>query len=535
MATVTGKAENTEETKSPGTNETSVLQSVGKFMTELSTDTSWVGQLEKVHSAIVASSLGGETLSGSNGVEIVDITQDFAWTKNNFVSNGGSQLNNNFIPQCYVVERKQVISSSISNLINVFASVSQTATKVNQAKLEQLGGLSAIRSLEDAIGGLFNMTNNGSETSEKKTTETPQNNNNSTPSQNANGNQTSSGSGTTPAQTPSDNASSGTPSPSGTPTPTPAATETSTPQQPQGSGATSSQAPTTSNNTSNSNSAIGSALKSTLKVTLTTISNAISYLIPANIDEIKSSSNLNDGGVLMPYSYLYFTSPTNKKFVFPMMNEYSSNADIQNQFGDTVNTTSFTGGSGKIMEGILEFPQFAASVVTDIISITDALVNRNPETVNQHFTEKAKFFNQPAGQTIQVSFPLYNTTKKDAWKKNYKFLFNFILRNMMFKIDSMTFRQPLLYDVYTPGFSRQPLCYVSNIKVNPHGIVRPLTSDGLIDKQLLSALGCESTKKMTVNVPEAWVVNITFTSLLSQSANLMLSSLTNQISIKSST
>lgn len=125
--------------------------------------------MSDVYEKIISSSLGGQVSATGNGeIEIVDIVKDFSWTKNKLSSNGGT-LVSNFIPQCYLVERKQVVSSSIANLLNAFNSVSQTAQKLEKSniigKLEQ--AFSGVGKVTSAIGGLFNMTT-GSETGESK-------------------------------------------------------------------------------------------------------------------------------------------------------------------------------------------------------------------------------------------------------------------------------------------------------------------------------------------------------------------------------
>ena len=143
--------------------------------------------------------------------------------------------------------------------------------------------------------------------------------------------------------------------------------------------------------------------------------------------------------------------------------------------------------------------------------------------------EKAKAFSFPSGgKTVRVRFPLFNTIKKDVWKDNYKFIMLFGLRNMLFRKNNVQYYPPLFYDVSIPGFGRMPLSYVKSFTVKPVGMTRMKNIN-------LSGLGLgyssnhknkgASVKETSVIVPEAWVVDIEFESLIADSANQMLSSM----------
>ena len=141
--------------------------------------------------------------------------------------------------------------------------------------------------------------------------------------------------------------------------------------------------------------------------------------------------------------------------------------------------------------------------------------------------EKSKFFQYPQQtETYTISFPLFNTVKSKhsgnpIWMKNYKFILLFCMRNMIFRKDNTSFYPPLFYDLTIPGVIHQPFTYVESVKVQPHGIVRMLEC-----KKLFNFM---SDNLFSVPVPEAWVVTITFKSLLATSANLVLSALDNSI------
>lgn len=234
----------------------------------------------------------------------------------------------------------------------------------------------------------------------------------------------------------------------------------------------------------------------------------------------KYSVSVNDK-LLEPYSYLYFTKSTSKSFCFPMVNDAASSFDVTNTFGSETNVSGLM--SNALTNIISSGAESIVRGLNDIQNIL-AAINSTGAATTLSFIEKAKMYNVPAEKSVTVSFPLFNTTVRDAWKKNFKFIYHFTLRNMMFKTDMGSYKQPLLYDLLIPGSARMPLCYVSSISIKPQGIIRTLTIDNLISSDLARDIGAASSG-ISVHVPEAWTVSITFNSLLADSANQFLSSL----------
>lgn len=222
-------------------------------------------------------------------------------------------------------------------------------------------------------------------------------------------------------------------------------------------------------------------------------------------------SNLRSD-VLSPYKYLYLTHETGKKYIFPMLTP-TTLLDVTSSWSDS------QGGSLKIAGIDLTDKAKKIGEATQFISnIVDVFEGKG--NIESSYLEMAKAFNFSAeGPDITTNFVLFNTIKKDAWKKNYRFLCLFLLRNLPFKVTSYSFIPPLLYDIIVPGVKHLPLCYVSNIVINSFGNIRQLTIDNFI-KDLMNEGAGSST--MSVPVPEAWKVQITFKCLLSNTANLIL-------------
>ena len=149
------------------------------------------------------------------------------------------------------------------------------------------------------------------------------------------------------------------------------------------------------------------------------------------------------------------------------------------------------------------------------------------KTMNKASTfEMARYFNfniEDADE-ITVSFVLFNTIVKngvvDQWKRNLYFISLFNLRNLPFKLDYTTYLPPLLYDLIIPGVKRLPFCYVSSFGAVPQGLIRNMKINNF-----LSAIAGNDTNAnsvISVPIPEAWTITITFKSMVARTANLML-------------
>ena len=228
--------------------------------------------------------------------------------------------------------------------------------------------------------------------------------------------------------------------------------------------------------------------------------------------------------LLSPYFYLYSLESTGKQFCFPFLTDGAASWNVVNSFSADGSTSLLTKTLSTTLDTLVNdgLIKFAA----DVQDMSNLLSPDN--SAHTGFTmyniEKAKAFSFPSGgKTVRVRFPLFNTIKKDAWKDNYKFIMLFGLRNMLFRKNNVQYYPPLFYDVSIPGFGRMPLSYVKAFTVKPVGMTR-------IKNINLYGLGLHFMKNNTVHetsviVPEAWVVDIEFESLIADSANQMLSSI----------
>lgn len=242
----------------------------------------------------------------------------------------------------------------------------------------------------------------------------------------------------------------------------------------------------------------------------------------SNFVKTNKTSKITEGysSLLDPYKHLYILGKTGKKYCFPFFGEGSASWSLNNDFSSdgskSILSKALTGKVDDLAKGLVD-------IAGDIQELSNYLGGSGDiGGFNMYNIEKAKAFNFPSsGKTVSVRFPLFNTTKKDAWKDNYKFIVLFGFRNMLFRKDNVQYYPPLIYDVTIPGWGRMPLSFVKQFTVKPIGMIRPLAMENFIGK----VEGEEGMSSLTVNVPEAWVVQIDFQSLIAESGNQYLSSM----------
>lgn len=219
------------------------------------------------------------------------------------------------------------------------------------------------------------------------------------------------------------------------------------------------------------------------------------------------NNNLNSN-ILSPYRFLYITKETGKKYVFPLATQSSS-------FGTLKNTWDGASTAPKFLNTIIELGKGISDTITGGVNFAENVLENLKGNASDlgYFSEIAKCFKYNTdGDRISCEFMLYNTTRLNAWKDNFKFLYLFYLRNLPIKIDPTTFLPPLLYDITIPGVKRLPVSIITNIESIPKGMIRTLTCDNFIT----------NNGSMVANIPEAWQIRIDFQNLLGPAANMML-------------
>lgn len=259
----------------------------------------------------------------------------------------------------------------------------------------------------------------------------------------------------------------------------------------------------------------------------------LGYVAGGSVADIAGSGPVGSSKFLKPYSLLYALNRTAKRFVFPMLSQPPLNKVI-NDYGDKQGDDSVLSNNG-FLNWINETASGIVSFTRDFRDMANIIGESTQVDVKLSQVEKAKFFQYPtATEEYTISFPLLNTVKNPTpngepyWKRNYKFILYFTLRNMIYRRDNTSFYPPLFYDLIIPGVIRQPFCYINGFNVKPLGMVRMMN----IENPLASLTNVEKAS-IAVAVPEAWIVTIKVKSLLATSANMVLSGFTD-LSIQSS-
>ena len=402
----------------------------------------------------------------SGAKEIVDVVAEYGWMNNTTNKNASSEfIKQNNIPYCYAVEYRQLYNASISNIILSFLGLAYGA-KGAASGVYNLAG-SVIDGIIKLSSPLMQfVTGGGGDSSNKSTT------------------------------------------------------------LPDPSGKTNEGESTTANGKTSWLEAAGNHITSFVKGADDFFTKAMEKV--AYLDSRGPTATSNKSGLLNPYRMMYILSRTNKQFCFPMLDKSASAYKVANKMDEA------DGGQGSSLLGnrffgmIANVAQTVLGLAQDINQIApffqSAIGNADSiKSMRQYHIERSKFFTFPTdGEDIEVSFILFNTVKKNIWKKHFNFIFGFVLRNLPFKHDLVSYYPPLFYDVIVPGVKRCPYCYVERVDVSPLGLMRNMSmSSEEIGLPNLTSGG--SKINYTVNVPEAWQVKIVFKSLIATSGNQILS------------
>ena len=264
-----------------------------------------------------------------------------------------------------------------------------------------------------------------------------------------------------------------------------------------------------------------STFTSSLKYAATGVANSAKSTMLESGQTVTADNEFNgiisrSDGHLSPYYKMYALDKTNcLKYVFPY---FSSKAfDISNTYGEKAQSGGAHGAN--TLDAIAKTSGYLggfAEQTNEIRGLMDLIDNNSLIGDEGIYIERPKYFHySESADAITVEFVLYNTVvnpiETSAWEKNYRFIKNFTLKNLPYKISYFAYKTPALYEVGIPGIKYFPVSFVSNFSATNIGMSRYLNYG-------------PSTK---VLVPEAWKVAITFQSLLNPSANILYTALNN--------
>jgi len=203
---------------------------------------------------------------------------------------------------------------------------------------------------------------------------------------------------------------------------------------------------------------------------------------------LQSDQRLLEKNNLSSLLGIYLTEETGFKYTFPYLN-------------GPIDVDSNWGGEG---EGAI------SGLVNKGMSIVDELARITNVTQPGVYIQKPKYFNfEQEGKSVSFNFPLLNTVKRGSYdyKSNYELLWLLMYQNKPYKTSFARTNPGKIYTVEIPGVVSMPYAYISEMSVDFRGTIRQLPVD--------------TPKKYNAPIPEAYVVNITFTSLITDFANTM--------------
>lgn len=203
-----------------------------------------------------------------------------------------------------------------------------------------------------------------------------------------------------------------------------------------------------------------------------------------DIQNAGSADEVLLGEFLKSYLGIYFTRSTGFVYVLPY---------FQNKFQG--GTTSWAPTTNQlVLQGVVD-------------NIAEKYV---PLISPGAYIEQPKYFNfqQQEGDSIEVEFPLLNTVS-ETYKKNYELLWILAFQNKYYRQGFAAVRPPKIYTVQLPGVKYFPYAYISNLTIDFAGTRRLLEVE---------------TPRGTIEapVPDAYLVKMKITSLLSDTANALL-------------
>ncbi len=209
-------------------------------------------------------------------------------------------------------------------------------------------------------------------------------------------------------------------------------------------------------------------------------------------EALKSDERLLERNNLNSLLGIYLTEETGFKYTLPYLNgpiDYSSSWQDEGQ---------------SAMSGLVNKGMGIIDEIYNVINITQPGV----------YIQKPKYFNfEQGGKSVSFNFPLLNTITNDKafdYKSNYELLWLLTYQNKPYKTTFARTTPGKIYTVEIPGVVSMPYAYISEMSIDFRGTIRQLPVD--------------TPTTYDAPIPEAYVVNITFTSLLNDFANTMVGS-----------
>lgn len=211
-------------------------------------------------------------------------------------------------------------------------------------------------------------------------------------------------------------------------------------------------------------------------------------------DETASGPQWNNS-LMTPYKYLYLRESTNNKYKLPYFTD--THYGISNDFKDSASDSE---SKNNIADTLKE------TIVSTMDKISQNVASPVTLMAPGSYIERPKFYDfKQTNESFDISFILYNTLNEDAYKYNCDFINRFVIANTPARQNKILADPPVIYEVTIPGRIFCPYAYVSKFSVDHVGVRRLLPLSN----------GNQGI------VPDAFKINISITSLIIESSNLI--------------
>ena len=219
---------------------------------------------------------------------------------------------------------------------------------------------------------------------------------------------------------------------------------------------------------------------------------------------VQGKEQVTSGKFTDPYLTMYSAKETGFNYCFPHLLKGGS---------ELRNITNTWGAKDDFLSSLTKLALGAIPGGTGVEKFLEGAGNAAGDVLPGFGLERIEKFDKTTNQTVEVSFPLYNTKDTKTAFKNYCFCLLFAFQNLKTRTSFMSYIPPKIYTLSNPygGGLYMPVAVVESYNIESIGTTRVLKdhmSDGLTNSPIL--------------VPEAYKVTIKFRELVSPSANIML-------------
>ena len=246
--------------------------------------------------------------------------------------------------------------------------------------------------------------------------------------------------------------------------------------------------------------------------------------IPNSFTSLLFNSNTKRN-IKDPYDGLYSADRTQFEYVFPFYssNTISSSVTWSSKIppaGESVIVAGAKAGAGALIGNMLEkFTSKTTRETAEKLYNFGTNAAAGIEDINAPFAgiEQPMWYTGTTKNSFIIKFPLFNTISMQDTLNNYDFVRVFAYQNLHLRTTFATYQPPVFYkciqDGYWSELGSKPALYVSRYNVQNIGALRAIDVEG---------------KGYRVTIPEAYMIEIILSEMITTSRNIYSSVFTGQ-------